>query len=164
MDKMVWGKAVKDTAGLTAFYETIKENYLGDETADVQTQHFKTAKDQAAYNKMHSKGMSDDAIATKLNKKILGSYTTTTDQINHSEFTPGMYNRGTGSTYTATDTTGITVYTVLKINAPQPKPLSEVRGYVVAQYQDVLEKNWLDELKKKYPVQKNDAVLQSLVK
>jgi len=164
MDKMVWGKAVKDTAGLTAFYETIKENYLGDETADVQTQHFKTAKDQAAYNKMHSKGMSDDAIATKLNKKILGSYTTTTDQINHSEFTPGMYNWGTGSTYTATDTTGITVYTVLKINAPQPKPLSEVRGYVVAQYQDVLEKNWLDELKKKYPVQKNDAVLQSLVK
>lgn len=164
MDQKVWGRAVKDTAGLNAFYETIKQNYLGDETANIQTRFYKTAKDQAAYNKLKAKGMSDEAIGAKLNKKILGSFTVSNDVINHSEFVPGEYEWKAGSTYTGTDSLGITVYTVVSINAPQPKPLEEVKGYVVAQYQDYLEKNWLDELKKKYPVHKNDEVLKTLVK
>jgi hypothetical protein len=38
----------------------------------------------------------------------------------------------------------------------------ECRGYVVAAYQDFLEKKWLDDLKKKYPVSINKDVFESL--
>src|SRR4029077_9073371 len=36
-DRKVWSKAVKDSAGLQAFYEKNKNNYLWDERADVST-------------------------------------------------------------------------------------------------------------------------------
>ena len=164
MDQKVWGRAVKDTAGLVTYYETIKQNYLGDESANLQTMYFKTAKDQSAYNKMKSKGMSDEAIGLKLNKKSPNEFMVTSDVMLHSEFVPGQFEWKAGSTYTETDSLGITIFTVLSIIPPSPKPLQEVQGYVVAQYQDYLEKSWIDELKKKYPVHKNDDTLKMLVK
>ena len=51
-----------------------------------------------------------------------------------------------------------------EIVAPTPKVLAEARGYAVADFQDYLEKQWIDELRKTYPVQVNEAALKSLVK
>jgi peptidyl-prolyl cis-trans isomerase SurA len=45
----------------------------------------------------------------------------------------------------------------------QPKQFSEVRGAATADYQTYLEKNWLDNLRKKYPVAVNDPVFKSLI-
>ena len=47
---------------------------------------------------------------------------------------------------------------------PQPKSLDEAKGYVVADYQDFLEKQWLIKLRKKYTVVVNENVLKSLVR
>ena len=44
------------------------------------------------------------------------------------------------------------------------RPLSEVRAVVISQYQDILEKEWVDELHKKYPVKLNEEVFQSILK
>ena len=53
---------------------------------------------------------------------------------------------------------------VEKILDPSIKKLSEARGYVVADYQDFLEKQWLSELKKAYKVQTSKKVFKSLIK
>jgi peptidyl-prolyl cis-trans isomerase SurA len=53
---------------------------------------------------------------------------------------------------------------ILSIAEPAPKTLNEARGIVTSDYQAHLEKQWLEELKKKYPVQVNQAELQKLVK
>jgi peptidyl-prolyl cis-trans isomerase SurA len=45
-DQKVWSKAVKDTAGLRAFYESNKNNYLWDERAEVTT--YKCLNDKVA--------------------------------------------------------------------------------------------------------------------
>lgn len=45
-----------------------------------------------------------------------------------------------------------------------PKTLEEARGYVIADYQDQLEKEWVESLQKKYAVKVNENVLMSLVK
>jgi peptidyl-prolyl cis-trans isomerase SurA len=45
-----------------------------------------------------------------------------------------------------------------------PKTLDESRGYVIADYQDYLEKEWITQLRKEYKVDLNPAVLNSLVK
>ncbi len=59
-------------------------------------------------------------------------------------------------------------YTVVKVdevyNNPTNKTLEEARGYVIAEYQDYLEKKWNEQMRKKYPVQVNEATLKSMVK
>jgi peptidyl-prolyl cis-trans isomerase SurA len=44
------------------------------------------------------------------------------------------------------------------------KTLDEARGYVVADYQDALEKELIKRLKEKFEVKVDDAVLKSMVK
>jgi peptidyl-prolyl cis-trans isomerase SurA len=53
---------------------------------------------------------------------------------------------------------------VEKIIPPTPKTMDEARGYIIADYQDQLEKDWVASLQAKYPVTVNEAVLMSLVK
>jgi peptidyl-prolyl cis-trans isomerase SurA len=45
---------------------------------------------------------------------------------------------------------------------PAPKTLQEAKGPVTSDYQNYLEKQWLDELKAKYPVVVNKDVLYSI--
>jgi peptidyl-prolyl cis-trans isomerase SurA len=53
---------------------------------------------------------------------------------------------------------------VEEILPPAAKTLTEARGYAVADYQDFLEKQWIEELRKEYSVQVNEDVLKSLIK
>jgi peptidyl-prolyl cis-trans isomerase SurA len=55
----------------------------------------------------------------------------------------------------------------LKVEAmipPGTKELSEARGYAVADYQDYLEKRWVEDLRKEYKVTLNQPVFDALVK
>jgi peptidyl-prolyl cis-trans isomerase SurA len=49
-------------------------------------------------------------------------------------------------------------------NAPTAKSLDEARGYVVAEYQDFLEKQWNEKMRRDYPVKVNEQVFKSMVK
>ena len=44
------------------------------------------------------------------------------------------------------------------------KPFDEVRAVVISQYQDKLEKEWVEELHRKYPVKLNEEVFRSILK
>jgi peptidyl-prolyl cis-trans isomerase SurA len=51
-----------------------------------------------------------------------------------------------------------------KIIAPTGKTLSEARGYAVAEYQDYLERKWLEELRSSYKIVVNQETLDKLIK
>ena len=51
---------------------------------------------------------------------------------------------------------------LLQVVQPTPKPLDEARGLVTAAYQDQLEKDWIKELRAKYPVKVEQDVLYSI--
>ena len=53
---------------------------------------------------------------------------------------------------------------VEEIIPPTAKTLGESRGYAVADYQDYLEKQWLEKLRSEYPVKIEEAVFQTLIK
>ncbi|WP_192823341.1 peptidylprolyl isomerase [Rufibacter sp. LB8] len=67
-------------------------------------------------------------------------------------------------TYTAT-VDGRTVWIKIdQVEAPAPKALNETRGQVISDYQNHLEKEWIKELKQKYPVSVNQTEVQRLLK
>lgn len=51
---------------------------------------------------------------------------------------------------------------ITKILPPSPKNLNEVRGHATSDYQNYLEQEWLNELRRKFPVQVNQAEVQKL--
>ena len=53
---------------------------------------------------------------------------------------------------------------VKKILKPAPKQLNEIKGKVISDYQDYLEKNWVAELKQKYSVVVNENARKQIYK
>jgi len=47
-------------------------------------------------------------------------------------------------------------------NEPGQRSFDEAKGLVINDYQNVLEKQWLESLKKKYPIKVNEAVFNGL--
>ena len=45
----------------------------------------------------------------------------------------------------------------------QQRTFDQSKGMVINDYQNLIEKKWLDELKFKYPVKVNEALLQSVI-
>jgi peptidyl-prolyl cis-trans isomerase SurA len=53
----------------------------------------------------------------------------------------------------------------LKFEELQPKvnkTIDEARGYIISDYQDYLQKEWIDTLENKYEIKVNNDVLKSL--
>ncbi len=161
----VWTKAVEDTTGLKGFYGQKKDGYMGQEKARVTTYTCKNDECLEMLKKYQDKKMGNDAILAKLNKKDKNNLKITTD-----DFEKGKGSEieklgwgPAGTTYTQKDSS-IRVLHIDEIMAPAPKPLSEVKGYVVADYQEDLEKQWIGQLRQKYPVKINEDVFKALVK
>jgi peptidyl-prolyl cis-trans isomerase SurA len=54
------------------------------------------------------------------------------------------------------------IYCMEKLTANLPRSFQDARGYVLNDYQNQVEENWIRELKKTYPVKVNKSVLNSL--
>ncbi|HEX3769043.1 MAG TPA: peptidylprolyl isomerase, partial [Puia sp.] len=55
-------------------------------------------------------------------------------------------------------------YIIRQYNTPSPRTYEEARGLVINDYQSELENQWIDELRKKYPVTINETVFRQLPK
>ena len=51
-----------------------------------------------------------------------------------------------------------------KINPVEPKSLEETKGAITADFQTYLEKEWINGLRKKYSMQINNDILESIWK
>ncbi len=162
----VWTRAVEDTAGLRAYYENHKHQYMGQERALVT---YFTARNEDVLQllrKYQAKGLSDNQILSKVNRKNANNLSITTQEVEkgkNSELEKLGWGTA-GQTYTVSTDSLIRILTINQILPPAPKPLNEIKGYVVADYQDALEKEWIAELKQKYPVSVNEAVFRSLIR
>lgn len=160
----VWDKASKDTTGLKNFYESKKSDYMWKERALVKTYVVKST-DEKLVKK----------ISKKAKKKSLEWLKNKYGDI--FEVSEGVYERGSrdvsGIKFSKNavsspliDTRkGVTKFKKIEeIIPPALKTLNEARGYIEADYQDELEKEWVSTLKKKYSVKVNEDVLSGLIK
>ena len=58
----------------------------------------------------------------------------------------------------------VIIVEIKNVMPPQPKSLDEAKGLITADYQTYLEKNWIKELREKYPVKVNEEVLRTMWK
>ena len=164
MSDRVWNKAVKDTAGLKMFYETQKMNYMWPERIDATVYICASSSvSEKVYKLLKKKKNTSDVIIeninvdTELNLDVkMNKYDQKkTDFLENREFSKGrnLPFEFNGKYYVVVATEMLPV---------MPKELSEIKGSVISDYQTYLEKNWLDELGRKYPITINYDVLYNM--
>ncbi len=170
MDRNVWGKASRDTTGLKAFYETKKNKYQWEPGFKGAVYTFKN---EAALKEglkiMAKKNATDEDVVKKLNsEETPDAVTIQNGRYEFSKFTTvpkAEIVKGKVSPAHKNDNGS---YTVVKADevfeTSTPKSLEEAKGYIVAEYQDYLEKNWNEEMRKKYTVKIDEPVFKSMVK
>lgn len=135
---------------------------MWDERLEVATVKLDSASvDQLATIKKWAAKKPLDAVADKAAKKQIGM-TVTRKVYQKDEPLPEGITWAAGQKADLPDSTGFV--SVEKVIPPTPKTLDEARGYIIADYQDQLEKDWVAALQAKYPVVVHDDVLMSLVK
>ncbi|RME05580.1 MAG: peptidyl-prolyl cis-trans isomerase, partial [Bacteroidetes bacterium] len=165
-----WDKAAQDTTGLEAFFEKHKDNYKWDERAVVsQYSLSESAKELINQVREYAKTHTPTEVLAKFNPadgEMVVSYQSRTYEKGRNE-TLNKMNWEVGSQSAVSINKRDRSYNWMKIEEilpPAPKTLKEARGYVVADYQDYLEKKWLESLKKEFKVKVNDVAFNSLVK
>ncbi|GIV29026.1 MAG: peptidyl-prolyl cis-trans isomerase [Bacteroidia bacterium] len=165
-DREVWSKAVKDTAGLRKFYEQNKTKYMWKERADVKIYKCADEKTAAEVRKLLNKNKTEKEIHeafAKKNPMLITSYSTTLFKGENATadkyWKPGIVPEN------HKDEDKERPYSIIVINKiiPEtPKTLLEAKGQVTADYQNYLETEWINYLKKKYPVEINQDVLKTI--
>ena len=162
-DQKVWSKAVKDTTGLKSFYEKNKANYMWDSRLEASVFTLKDPKLAQKVRNFLKSGLTDDAVLKEVNTDSVKKVTVENGKFSRKDnkyidaitWTPGIAN----DIVTDSCTVIVRVANVLK---PEPKSLNEARGIITADYQNYLEKIWIEYLKIKYPVVVNKDVLSQI--
>lgn len=164
----VWDKANQDSTGLQQFYDVNKNDYTYEKRAVigsylVNTDNLNVVK---KVQKCASKRSAEKTLA-KFNKNgvDLVQYSSKSVALDDPVYSKlkGQKEKISepikgkkGATYSFDK--------LVSIEEPRIKTLKEARGYVVADYQDLLERNWVQALQEKYPIEVNDRVYNSLLK
>jgi peptidyl-prolyl cis-trans isomerase SurA len=164
-DKKVWSKSVSDTIGLEAFHKQNETKYMWKERLKVYTVLCLDEKTELAAMKMAKAGKSNAEILAKLNKKIKGAVI----------IDSAKYEKGANPAFDKLwDTKGVVdlpnenntyrFQIVFGVVPAEPKSLKEAKGPATSDYQNYLEKEWIQELRNKYPVTVNNPALGNLFK
>ncbi|MEO7312550.1 MAG: peptidylprolyl isomerase [Chitinophagaceae bacterium] len=165
-EKKVWNKAAEDNAGLLKHYNANKEKYkwAPSVNAIIVTGTDRTTT-QTARQQMEANIDDWRKIAGQYENKLLAD----SNRFEQNQvpvegkvdfkahmFTPVITN--------AQDSSQTFCYIVNVVNETGQRSFEEARGFVINDYQQVLEEKWLTALKKKYPVVVNNAVWRGMLK
>ncbi len=165
MQRKIWDKASVDSSGIRNYYETHKNKYWWDASADALL--FTCKSQQVA-----------DALKARLMAHPITDWRQMTDsgataiQADSGRYdlsqlpNPGKATLG-ASTYTAfsTNTADNSVsfgYILTIYSARSPRNFRDARGFVINDFQNWMEDQWVADLKKKYPVKVEEKVFADL--
>ncbi len=171
-DRNVWSKAIKDTVGLKEYYTANKNIYMWGDRVDATIFRFKDGKVDAGDAKklvekfVDKKYTLDDKKFIKLMQKASKDSTsivTTSDKFSKGDNKfVDMIKWEVGIANTINDGKDQIIIVVNKKLAPEIKTLSEAKGIITADYQNYLEKEWIKDLRNKYPYSLNKEVFESI--
>ena len=167
-NNLVWEKAAKDEAGLANYYKKNKKNYTWDEPRyKGMAYHVKEQGDVKAVRDCVKK-LAFDKWAEALRS------TFNADSVIRIRVEKGIFKKGDNALIDSivfkkdTTVTHLTDYPIDavygKLLKKGPEDYTDVRGLVVADYQEALEKEWVADLRRKYAVKVNEEVLKTVNK
>ena len=164
-NNIVWNKAAKDDAGLESYFKNNKKKYKWTEPRfKGMAYHVKEQSDVEAVKKCVKNLKFDkwnDALRTTFNN----------DSVIRIRVEKGIFKKGDNAlidrdvfkkdtTVTPTKDYPIDATYGKKIKAPED--YNDIRGLVVSDYQEMLEKEWVADLRRKYPVEVYQDVLSTV--
>jgi len=168
MDQRVWTKAVEDTTGLEAFHAAHMNDYMWGPRADAMIVTCDSTVDPVVLRKQYKKIMKGRLDENSLNEKYCLNDSIPCIEVNSMLVEKGEneavdklnMTTGIGENF---DKDGRTAFVIVRaIRSPEPKKLNEARGQITSDYQNYLEKQWIAELKEKYPVEVNKELLATI--
>lgn len=161
-DEKVWSKAVKDSTGLENYYQQHKTDYLYPVRYDLDVYTCANADAAKQAHALYKKGKRGQEIADAVNKASANAVMVESGVFTDEEKPLVKGIAQPGLTPDQVKDGKVVFADLKKVVPPEPKPLTEVRGLVTAAYQDQLEKDWIKELRAKYPVKVEQDVLYSI--
>ena len=176
-DQKVWSRAVSDSAGLADFHSRNRELFMWPERLDAGIHTCEDAKIAKKVRKELRKtgdveGLRRELIAERplALRNEFGKFEDgenawadrAFEALRSGELVPDKNGLLVLETTEGGDQ--IILVHVKEHMQPTPKTLDECRGAAIASYQDHLEKEWIMELKRKYPHKINREALYSLVR
>ena len=164
----VWDRANTDTLGLEKYFnENLKDKFKWDERARVSIYTLKSDDPELLVKVRDLAGKKPSAdVLKKINKK--GEVLTIMERLYEKGKNKDLDAIWKAGALTAAKTdAGTKTANFMKIEAiepPTPKKLNEAKGYAVAEYQDFLEKRWVEQLRQEYKVVINKEAFESLIK
>ncbi|MEM0993010.1 MAG: peptidyl-prolyl cis-trans isomerase, partial [Bacteroidota bacterium] len=165
---LVWDKASQDTTGLKKFFDTVEGKYKWEDRAVVTTYSIASGgvpniDKIRAFVKTHSVEESLKKFNTG-SSQMLRADEKTVEKGRDKKVDAMTWETGALSDNVADkQTRSLTFMKIEKIIPPTNKTLQEARGYVVADYQDYLEKEWVKSLRKEYDLKVNKRVFNKMV-
>lgn len=168
MEKEVWTKSSSDTAGLKMFYNQNIDRYQWDKrvhTLVYKSETEKIAKKaQKLLSKDKGKKLSEEKFIKKFTKKdkkllTIEEFASTPDNLR----LKGYDSWSNGLSSIATTDKGFEFIRYIKTVENEPKPFSDIRGQVIADYQEYLEKEWIKSLREKHKVTVNEKVFNKIL-
>ncbi len=167
-NRVVWDYAEKDTLGLQNYFKTHKKNYHWDaprfKGIAYRTKEFADVENVRSAIK--------DVPFDNWNETLRATFNN--DSVLKIRAEKGIFHRGDNAIvdyYEFKDkdadvkaTEDYPYYATYGRIIKQPESYTDVRGLVVADYQEELEKAWVDDLRKKYPVVVDEEVLATVNK
>jgi len=164
MEKNVWNKATNDSAGLINYYNEHKEKYSWAKSADVLLFTCNSTVIADSIKTLLHAGKDWRKIIEESKGKVqVDSGRYEVSQIAIPAGTLLTEGSITNTVTNKTDNTGSFIQVLKIFPDNQQRSFAESKGLVINDYQNYLEEEWIQELKKKYPVKINEAVFQSLL-
>ncbi len=164
-DKKVWSKAVKDSVGLVEFYNNNKNNYMWDRRCEAIIYTCANADIASKTRKLLKKGKPMVEVLQTINKDSQLNLTTKDGKFLKGEndiIDAITWQKGLSPDMNKNNS--VVFVDVINILESTPKTLEEAKGIITADYQNYLEKEWIKQLRAKYPVSVNEDVLNSFAK
>lgn len=168
-NRFVWELASKDEEGLAKFFKKNKKKYSWSEPRfKGMAYHVKVKEDVQAVKNCVKKLKFDDWAGALRN-------TFNSDSVIRIRVEKGLFKKGDNALIDRevfkvadADVKPVKDYpidaTFGKLLKKGPEDYTDVRGIVTADYQDYLEKQWVEELRRQYPVVVNEEVLKTVNK
>ena len=167
MDDKVWMKAANDTTGLRLFYENNISNYQWKERAKAtiysaenqqiieELVEMLTAENSTEFSKkeLEERYNQNSSLTLQIEENIFEK--DQNDILSRFNWSLGYQKIEIDRRYYLVD--------IKELLPPQRKQLNEIKGLVIADYQELLEKEWISELKAKHSVKVNKKTLKEVI-